>query len=128
MTAVAKNAPQLRIQPAWLQHDRQVLRYYAYFQEPVVESPVENFRVRKCTILYYLEDGSLHILEPRVLNSGLQQGAYLKRHRVPNGEGEYFGPENLRCGITISVYGRKFMITSCDKFTRDFYTEHGLDL
>ncbi|KAF4676543.1 EF-hand domain (C-terminal) containing [Perkinsus olseni] len=128
MVAVAKNAPDLRIQPAWMQHDKQVLRYYAYFQEPVVESPIENFRIRKCTIFYYLEDGSLQISEPKVHNSGLQQGPFLKRHRVEHPDGGYFGPDNLRCGITINVYGRKFMVTSCDKFTKDFYKEHGLDI
>lgn len=51
--------------PAWLKHDRQVLRFYAFFNEPVVESPYENFRVRKCVLHYYLEDGTLHISEPR---------------------------------------------------------------
>ncbi|KAF4731474.1 EF-hand domain (C-terminal) containing, partial [Perkinsus olseni] len=128
MVAVAKNAPDLRIQPAWMQHDKQVLRYYAYFQEPVVESPMENFRIRKCTIFYYLEDGSLQISEPKVHNSGLQQGPFLKRHRVEHPDGGYFGPANLRCGITINVYGRKFMVTSCDKFTKDFYKDHGLNI
>ncbi|KAF4677744.1 EF-hand domain (C-terminal) containing [Perkinsus chesapeaki] len=129
MVAVAKNAPNLRIQPAWIQHDKQVLRYYAYFQEPVVESPTENFRIRKCTILYYLEDGSLQISEPKIINSGMQQGSFLKRHRVehPDGGG-YYGPENLRCGITITVYGRVFKVTGCDKFTKDFYSQHGLDI
>lgn len=28
-----------RIQPPWLKYDRQVLRFYCYFQESVVESP-----------------------------------------------------------------------------------------
>lgn len=27
-----------RVQPPWLKYDRQVLRFYAYFQEHVVES------------------------------------------------------------------------------------------
>jgi len=60
-----------------------VLNFSAYFQEPVVEDKNENYRIRKCTIYFYLEDGTLHILEPRIQNSGIPQGVFLKRHLVP---------------------------------------------
>jgi len=60
-----------KIAPKWLKHDRQVLRFHTYFQEPVVESADENFRVHKCTMLYHLEDDTLHILEDRYENAGL---------------------------------------------------------
>lgn len=60
-----------KIAPKWLKHDRQVLRFDTYFQEPVVESPDENFRVHKCTMLYYLEDDTIHVLEDRMENAGL---------------------------------------------------------
>lgn len=33
--------------PAWVEYDRKVLRFSCYFQEAVVESPYENYRVRK---------------------------------------------------------------------------------
>jgi hypothetical protein len=48
-----------------------VLCFYAYFQEPVVENPNENFRVRKCIIYYYLDDDTFHIIEPRIENAGI---------------------------------------------------------
>ena len=57
--------------PTWLKHDRQVLRFYAYFQEAVVEDPSENYRLRKCLIYYYLEDDTMHIMEGKVENSGI---------------------------------------------------------
>ena len=44
--------------PQWLAFDRRVLRFFAFFKEPVVESASENFRVRRVTIFYYLEDGT----------------------------------------------------------------------
>jgi hypothetical protein len=47
------------------------LQFDAYFQEAVVENPNENFRVRKCTVFYYLEDDTLHIIEKRVENAGI---------------------------------------------------------
>lgn len=43
-----------KIAPKWLKHDRQVLNFKCYFQEPVVENPDENFRVRKCILYFYL--------------------------------------------------------------------------
>lgn len=59
------------IAPKWLKYDRQVLKFYAYFQEPVVEDANENFRIRKCIIFYYLDDDTIHIIEHRVENSGI---------------------------------------------------------
>jgi hypothetical protein len=48
-----------------------VLCFHAFFQEPVVEDPNENFRIRKCIVYYYLDDDSVHIIEPRIVNSGI---------------------------------------------------------
>jgi len=47
------------------------LRFYGYFKETVVESKLENFRLRKLVVLYYLEDHTLMISEPRETNSGV---------------------------------------------------------
>jgi len=46
------------------------LRLYGYFKESVVESRLENFRIRKVTIFYFLEDRSIMITEPKMVNSG----------------------------------------------------------
>lgn len=66
-------------QPSWVKMDRHVLRFSGYFKEAVVESALENYRIRKITIFYYLEDHSLSITEPKQENSGVPQGAFLKR-------------------------------------------------
>ena len=86
----------------------------AYFQEPVVENPNENYRVRKCTVYYYLEDDTLHINEKRVENSGITQGVFLKRHQVPkpDGSGNY-SYKDLNLGMNIDVYGRVFRVFDC---------------
>jgi EF-hand domain-containing protein 1 len=47
-----------------------VLRFFGYFKESVVESRLENFRIRKLALFYYLEDNSLMISEPKEVNSG----------------------------------------------------------
>jgi len=41
-----------------------VLRFFGYFKEAVHESRMENYRVRKVTVLYYLEDNTLQVTLP----------------------------------------------------------------
>lgn len=59
----------------------QVLRFYGYFKESVVESNMENHRIRKVILYYYLEDDSMHVAEPRQDNSGIPQVRVLLPHR-----------------------------------------------
>lgn len=60
-----------------------MLRFFCFFQEPVVENPNENYRIRKCTLYYYLDDDSIMIEEMKTENSGVPQGMFLKRHKLP---------------------------------------------
>jgi len=53
-----------------------------YFKESVVESRLENYRIRKVVIYYYLEDHSIMVTEPKEMNSGTPQGIFLKRQMV----------------------------------------------
>ena len=69
--------------PAFVALDRMVLRFFAYFKEAVHESRMENYRVRKVTVLYYLEDNTIQVNEPKEENSGIPQGCYIKRHHIP---------------------------------------------
>lgn len=43
--------------PIWDAYDRHVLRFYGFFKEAVVETNLENSRVRSIILYYYLEDG-----------------------------------------------------------------------
>jgi hypothetical protein len=51
----------------------QVLRFFGYFQEAVTESNIENHRVRRVVLLYYLADDTLQVTEPKQDNSGIPQ-------------------------------------------------------
>jgi len=94
-----------------------------------VESPNENFRLRKCTIYYYLEDDTIHILEAKIANSGIPQGIFLKRHLVPKANSiDTYSWKDLAVGIDIEFYGRVFHISDCDEFTRSFYSNEGINL
>merc|ERR1719183_3341417 len=67
--------------------------------------------------------------EPKVENSGIPQGQFLKRHRVPRDDGKgMVGPDDFRVGQEITLYGRVYHLTGCDRFTRWFYEENGIEL
>mmetsp|Transcript_11342 Transcript_11342/g.24429 ORF Transcript_11342/g.24429 Transcript_11342/m.24429 type:complete len:637 (-) Transcript_11342:94-2004(-) len=122
----ARNTYRPHVQPSWLKHDRQVLHFMGYFQEPVHENPNENARIRYVDIYYYLEDGTMQVNEPKVENSGIPQGAFVKRHRIPKADGEFYGPNDLRVGSEVTIYSRTFRLHDCDDFTRWFFQEAGL--
>ncbi len=50
-----------------------MLRWFGYFKEAVEESALENWRVRRVTLLFYLEDDTCQVTEPKEDNSGLPQ-------------------------------------------------------
>ena len=114
-----------------------MLNFKAYFQEPVVEDPTENYRIRKCIIYYYLDDDTIHIIESRVENSGIPQGVFLKRHKLPKpgsygttttqGGGTYDWTD-LRLGSNLDVYSRVFRIVDSDDFTKAFFANEGVDI
>ncbi|XP_062267538.1 EF-hand domain-containing protein 1 [Platichthys flesus] len=115
--------------PAHVALDKKVLRFYAYFQEDVLFSPDEVYRVRPVMIYYYLEDDSMLIYEPTVENSGLAQGKRLKRQRVPKNErGDHYQYKDLNLGIDLDVYGVIYHITDCDEFTTEFMESEGIVL
>lgn len=122
----ARNSYRPAISPAWLKHDRQVLRFYAYFQEPVHENPMESFRVRQCVVYFYLEDGTMMVMEPKIENSGVPQGTFVKRHRIAKSAamgGGFYSYHDLRIGVSIEMYARVFRLVDCDEYTRHFYEE-----
>ena len=71
-----------KFEPTFVKLDKQVLRFYGYFQEGVVESALEAHRIRRVIINYYLEDSTISVTEPKQQNSGIPQGVFLKRQMV----------------------------------------------
>ena len=92
------------------------MRFFAYFKESVTESRIENFRIRKITIMYFLEDHTLMISEPREENSGVPQGKFLKRRQIlrEDGSGLALLPTDFRVGTDVSILGRQIRICDCD--------------
>eukprot|EP00658_Telonema_sp_P-2_P067163 TRINITY_DN560_c0_g1_i2.p1 TRINITY_DN560_c0_g1~~TRINITY_DN560_c0_g1_i2.p1 ORF type:complete len:575 (+),score=183.58 TRINITY_DN560_c0_g1_i2:98-1822(+) len=123
--------PAQAILPTYVALDRMVLRFFGYFKEAVHESRLENFRVRKVTLLYYLEDNTIQVNEPEQRNSGIMQGgklAFLRRHAIPKGGGEFFSVADFSLGSDVTFYGRTFRVVDCDEFTATFLQQNGFEI
>jgi len=116
-------------EPTFVKLDKQVLRFFGYFKESVVESRLENYRIRKLIIYYFLEDRSILITEPKQINSGTPQGAFLKRQVVVKQDGSDmpFEPLDFKVGLDIGICGRAIRIYDCDQYTREFFTNCGAE-
>ena len=71
-----------------------------------------------------MADETIYITEPKVENSGIPQGVFLKRQKVPRVIGELadnYTWRDLNVGININFYERIFHIYDCDGFTKEFY-------
>ena len=112
-----------QFEPNFVKLHNQVLCFYGYFKESVVESNLENYRNRNLIIYYYLSDYMIHVTELREPNSGMAQGVFIKRQLLlkEDGSGNPIGIEDFKVGQPITLLGRQIMITDCDQYTREFY-------
>lgn len=106
------------------------LLFLAYLREPVFESAVEQTRIRKLGITYYTQDGTISINEARQQNSGISQGQFLARQKVPRDGGAgatgNIDESDLVVGGTVMIYGRAFTITGVNGATRKYLEEKGV--
>lgn len=110
-------------QPDWVQFDKSVLRFSMFFKEAVHETASENFRVRKCVLSYFLEDSSLKINEPKLANSGIPQGIFLKRTRIHKPDGTPYTPFDFQIGSEIVIFDRTYKVLDGDARTRQYFEE-----
>jgi EF-hand domain-containing protein 1 len=77
-----------------------------------------------------LDDDTMHIIENKVENSGIPQGVFLKRHKVPlpGSPTENYLWKDLNLGMNLEVYTRVFRIIDCDEFTRKLFANEGVAL
>ncbi|VDN96960.1 unnamed protein product [Rodentolepis nana] len=127
------------------EHGIKVLCFDAYIK-PANDDQVERCGARKCQVLFYLEDDTVQVIEPRVVNSGLPQddfiisvsnaniinirlGTIVRRHRIPKpppNDACFYTVEDFNVGIDLKLYGRVYRLVSCDKFTTDFLRRLGV--
>ena len=118
--------------PGWLEYDMKVLCFDGYFHEHLAEMQQSgSYRIRRVKIAFFLEDETVQVVEPKILNSGLPQGNIVKRQRVTETTSS---PENKKfvtlldfnVDKTVTIFDRTYHITSCDPATRRFLTRLGV--
>ena len=137
-TGLAEPTEPGKFTPKFARHEKKVLRWYGFFREALSESTVEQERLRKVTIMYYLEDDTMELTELRETNSGMPQGNMVRRHAIelqPDNEGKAkteskSGPRNIHwtdinVGSFLNIYSKKIMVTDADRFTRRYVPENG---
>ncbi|XP_017777691.1 PREDICTED: EF-hand domain-containing protein 1-like [Nicrophorus vespilloides] len=119
-------APPLYL-PHYALYDQKCLTFKAFFKQSVFESPAEYFRVRHVNIIYFLEDDSMTVMEPKTANSGFDQGRLVKRGKIPKTDhGEVWHWKDLNVGIDICIYGIVYHTVDCDKYTKEFMRSQGV--
>ena len=63
-----------------------------------------------------------------LIHDTLEQGVLIRRHRIPlaiDAE-NFYTADYFNVGAELHFYGRKIMLTNCDKFTFNFLTQMGV--
>ncbi|KAG7308595.1 hypothetical protein JYU34_005814 [Plutella xylostella] len=122
-----KQAPEL---PAWIVYDKSILHFQAFFQESLHEMRVGTRNIRKVSIYFYLEDGTIKVMEPRTDNSGTWQGLLIRRQRIrlPHSYDLYYDVLDLNIGLEVNFFGKVFKVVNCDNFTRVFLNRLGINV
>ncbi|GIQ81733.1 hypothetical protein KIPB_005905 [Kipferlia bialata] len=106
--------------PDYVALDRKVLRFFASFQETVLESQTETKRVRYVNIYVFLVDGTIAIQEPAVPNSGIPQGKVLARSKVPRSRSDPgSGQEVSSITLCIALYKVRVCLVAAKQRERE---------
>lgn len=96
-----------------------ILHFQGYFMETVEGSPEPQ--VRNVNVYFYVEDGSIKVVEKPQMNSGVTQGTIVKRAVIMKEGGNIpITEEDLRVGECITIYGRHVNLTSSDRATKEY--------
>ena len=120
--------------PSFLEHDRRVLLFNAYYEEDVLQSAIEDKRLMKCEIYFYVEDGTIEIIQTKQENSGIPQGVFLRRkrvekpiksvHDIQDSNKQYYGINDLKIGNDVEIYSRVFRIVDCNQSTKEYVKKY----
>lgn len=111
--------------PSFLEHDRRVLLFNAYYEEDVLQSAIEEKRIHTCEVYFYVEDGTMEIIQTKQENSGIVQGLFLRRSKIAKpGSSRYYEIEDLKIGSQVVMYSRTFHIASCNESTRNYVLKY----
>ena len=115
--------------PRFVETDKQVLRFYCHFfeKETQVTHRPDLLKVkypstaRLFTMLIYLNDFTVEIIEDKQVNSGQKGGQFYKRNYLKKDDQTDITIQDLAIGGVLTMLGHDFFITDCDAFTRGYF-------
>lgn len=106
-----------------------VLRAFGYYREAVNDSAEEQMRDRFLSLLLYVADNTIEVVEAKQVNSGLPQGTVIKRCALTDESGERVSFSHLLPGNSFTVFSKTIRICAVDRFTRSYLSEvRGLEV
>ncbi|CAF2474287.1 unnamed protein product [Rotaria sp. Silwood2] len=88
-----------------MENDHRVLHY-----EAVLDSPLEDDKLRKFIISYRLGDDTISVHEPPQRNTGIIGGRFLERSHSTLERPQFYRPADFYIGATIEVFRQRFVI------------------
>ncbi|XP_051162839.1 EF-hand domain-containing protein 1-like isoform X2 [Leptopilina boulardi] len=121
--------PYRQFVPHYTLYSQKCLSFKGFFRQKVFGSQNEHFRIRYVNIIYYLENDTLSIIEPKIDNAGFNQGTLVRRGKITrNNNKGFYHWKHLNVGIDLEIYGVIYHTYDCDKFTKEFMTSQGIDI
>ena len=115
--------------PRFVETDKQVLRFFCHFfdKETQITHHPDLLKVkhpstaRLFTLLVYLNDFTVEIVEDKQSNSGYRGGQFFKRNYLKKDDQSEITVQDLAIGSTLTLLGHDFFLTDCDVFTRGYF-------
>ena len=114
---------------SFLDNDRRVLSFSILWPDNSYDGGDKFY-----TLNYFLSDNSVEVKEINTQNSGRAPfPKLLKRQKLAKApilthcpgmslrKEEYYLPQDIKCGSSITIYGRECQIFNCDDFTKNWY-------
>ena len=99
-----------------------VLSFQAHFIQRNPNGTVDSGNMtRKVNLYFYIEDGTMSIVERPQMNSGVPQGTICARSVVWKADGSQVIENDFVIGGALEVFGQVYFITDCDHSTRRYF-------
>jgi hypothetical protein len=66
----------------WIVDAQKILRFYAYYETPLINNLYGGASVRRCTILYFLASDEISVVEELENNSGFLAGTIVGKAKM----------------------------------------------
>ncbi|XP_035212462.1 EF-hand domain-containing family member C2-like [Stegodyphus dumicola] len=89
---------------------------------------------KTCKVLYYLEDGSIKIYDPKLKKINQDKGCLITRQKLKKTitnvwkNDTFYTIQDFNIGTCLEIYGNKYTLINCDSFTNEFLTNTGFKL